>query len=146
MLTTKLLAAGLMAAALAGCGSGTTLNGTFDESLYANPGGHAPCAAEELSGDPAATWKVRVAADNVTVGTTTVQWSGKPDSAGACTASWSMSVPAASKAYRVTLIAKCSNYLDGNMGDEKIASVIIQPSAAGQAIRLSDGSTGGDNC
>lgn len=140
------LLAPVAVAALAGCGGGTTLHGTFDESLYANPGGHAPCAAEELSGDPAATWKVRIAADNVIVGTTAVHWAGRPSGSGACVAAWSMSVPAASKAYKVTLIARCSNYLDGNMGTEKIASVVIQPSAAGEAIRLSDASAGGDNC
>lgn len=111
--------------------------------MYDTSGSRAPCATQEFSNDPAATWKIRVAADNVNVGTVGVHWTGNA-AGGDCVATWSMSVPAAQKAYRVTLIAVCNGL--ASSGAENIASVTVQPSAAGQAVNLSDASNGGNNC
>ena len=139
-----LVITGALAALLAaGCGGPATLSGTFTDNMYVSPG-HSSCAAQESAHDPG-TWKVRVAVDGVTVGTVPVQWQGGNDGQGACRATWSTSVPAAQKAYRVTLIAVCGALSD-NPGTESIASVIVQPSAAGQPVRLSDETAGGSDC
>lgn len=128
----------------AGCGGGgITLSGTFTENAYVSPG-HGSCATQESRHGPG-IWRVVVTADGVSVGTTGVHWQGGNNSQGACRAAWSMAVPAAQKAYRVTLLAVCGPF-SASPGTERIASVIVQPPDTGQPVALSDAAAGGNNC
>jgi hypothetical protein len=135
-----------VALALAGCGSGAVLHGTFTEVMYGDPTSQASCTSQEFGSNPSATWKIQIAADNVDVGTTAVHWSGSPYHTSICKATWSMSVPSAQEAYQVTLIAVCGDSVYNNFSTETIASATVQSSAAGRPVSLSDASAGGSNC
>jgi hypothetical protein len=137
-------AAGLI---LTACGGGNpTLRGKFIETMYGDPSSRTSCASQEFDNNPAATWKIQIATDDVDVGTTALRWQGDPNSSGSCTATWSMTVPPAEKAYQITLIATCSDAVYSTYGSENIASTTVQPSAVGQPITLSDAGAGGNNC